>query len=187
LASSPCIAAGVNFSSLNLPGLNSDKDGNPRPSGMWDLGAYEYNTNYVAPPPPVQPPPPPQGQPAPSSVTLTFSNVVQTCTTKTSIDHAAMTTNTVTTCRVRFSLVASNTGTTNSPQFSIVFWPGQGSVFDSSIDPWPVKKKVKALQERKAMSFKLTGKFTGNQSGAYIYATDTNNNVLTSTVIPDPQ
>ena len=97
------------------------------------------------------------------------------------IDHATETTNSVVTCKVEFSLVASNTGTTNSPQFSVVFWPGQGSVFDSSIDPWPVKKKVKALKESKAMSF------TGNQSGAYIYATDTNNNVLASTVIPDPQ
>ncbi len=45
---SPCIGAGTNLSSLNLPGLNADKDGNPRPaSAPWDIGAYEYNTNSI--------------------------------------------------------------------------------------------------------------------------------------------
>ncbi|MGO9245693.1 MAG: choice-of-anchor Q domain-containing protein [Verrucomicrobiia bacterium] len=39
---SPAIAAGVNLGSLNLPGLNTDKDGNPRPaSGPWAIGAYQ--------------------------------------------------------------------------------------------------------------------------------------------------
>jgi hypothetical protein len=42
VAGSPQIGAGVNLSGLNLPGLNRDKDGNPRPLvGSWSLGAYE--------------------------------------------------------------------------------------------------------------------------------------------------
>ena len=49
-AGSPCIGAGVNLSAVGLPGLNADKDGNPRPSsGQWDLGAYQY----ALPSPPV--------------------------------------------------------------------------------------------------------------------------------------
>jgi hypothetical protein len=39
---SPCIGAGTNLSSVNLPGLDADKEGNPRPaSGPWDLGAFQ--------------------------------------------------------------------------------------------------------------------------------------------------
>jgi hypothetical protein len=191
-AGSPAIAAGINLSSLNLPGLDADKDGNPRPDGMWDLGAYEYNSSYVPPPPGQQPPPPvqqppPQGSPSPAAVTLTFSNVVQTCTTKTKVDHATMTTNSTTTCKVRFSLVASNTGSTKSFAFPVLLWTGQGSAFDSTVNPWPVTKKMKALVENKGAVMKLTAKFNGSPSGTYIYATDTNNNVLASTAIPDPQ
>jgi hypothetical protein len=41
-ASSPCIGAGVNLTAVGLPGLNVDKDGNPRPaSGPWAIGAYQ--------------------------------------------------------------------------------------------------------------------------------------------------
>jgi PKD repeat protein len=48
-ANSPFIGKGVNLSSLGLPGLNADKDGNPRPSsGPWDIGAYTVGSN--APP-----------------------------------------------------------------------------------------------------------------------------------------
>ncbi len=177
-SSSPCIGAGVNLSSLNLPGLNADKDGNPRPSGMWDLGAYEYNTNYV---------PPPQGEPGPASVSVVFSNVVQTCTTKATINHVTMTTNTVTTCKVKFSLVASNNGATNFPAFHVLLWMGQGSVFDPSVNPRPVARKVKALRENETVTIRLTGRFNGNQAGSFLYATDTNNNVLASTQIPDPE
>jgi hypothetical protein len=44
-ANSPCIGKGVNLSSLGLPGLSADKDGNPRPSsGLWDIGAYQHST-----------------------------------------------------------------------------------------------------------------------------------------------
>lgn len=38
---SPAIGAGANLTSLGLPGLNEDKDGNPRPPiGPWTIGAY---------------------------------------------------------------------------------------------------------------------------------------------------
>jgi hypothetical protein len=38
---SPAIGAGINLSGLNLPGLNADRDGTPRPaSGPWAIGAY---------------------------------------------------------------------------------------------------------------------------------------------------
>jgi hypothetical protein len=185
-SNSPAVSAGVNLSSLNLPGLNADKDGTPRPaSGPWDIGAYEYNTNNLPIPSGL---PPPQGAaPASSPVTLAFSSVVQTCKTKTKIDHATMTTNSVTTCKVKFTLVASNDGPTKSSAFQVLFWPGQGSVFDTSIRPWPALKKIKALAANKSTSIKLTGKFTGNQAGTFIYVTDTSNNVLASTVIPAAQ
>jgi hypothetical protein len=40
---SPVIGRGANLSGLNLPGLNTDKDGKSRPaSGPWDLGAYQH-------------------------------------------------------------------------------------------------------------------------------------------------
>jgi hypothetical protein len=39
---SPAIGAGVNLSGLDLPGLNADIAGNPRPaSGPWAIGAYQ--------------------------------------------------------------------------------------------------------------------------------------------------
>ena len=42
---SPCIGLGTNLFSLNLPGLNADKDGNARPAtGAWDIGAYQYSS-----------------------------------------------------------------------------------------------------------------------------------------------
>jgi hypothetical protein len=38
---SPCIGAGSNLSSVNLPGLNANINGVARPStGNWNLGAY---------------------------------------------------------------------------------------------------------------------------------------------------
>jgi len=42
-STSPCIGAGVNLGSLNLPGLNTDITGVLRPAtGNWDIGAYQY-------------------------------------------------------------------------------------------------------------------------------------------------
>ncbi len=175
---SPCISAGANLSSLNLPGLNADIQGNPRPtSGPWDIGAYEYNTNSV---------PPPERFALPA-VALEFTNVVQTCKTKTKIDHTTGTTNYVTTCRASFEMVASNNGATNFPAFHVLFWTSQGSVFDPSMNPRPVTKKVKALRENETTRIRLTLRFNGNQAGTFLYATDTNNNVLASAQIPEPE
>jgi hypothetical protein len=40
---SPCIGAGVNLGSLNLPGLGVGINGVPRPAtGNWDIGAYQH-------------------------------------------------------------------------------------------------------------------------------------------------
>jgi hypothetical protein len=42
LTNSPAIGAGINLTSLNLPGLNMDADGNQRPpTGPWTIGAYQ--------------------------------------------------------------------------------------------------------------------------------------------------
>jgi len=42
-SNSPVIGAGVNLSSLNLPGLDADITGMPRPAnGGWDIGAYQH-------------------------------------------------------------------------------------------------------------------------------------------------
>ena len=50
---SPAGGTGINLTSLNLPGLTTDRDGNQRPAtGPWDMGAYKYTgiVKYVSPP-----------------------------------------------------------------------------------------------------------------------------------------
>lgn len=48
---SPAKQAGVNLSGLGFPGLNADRDGNPRPaSGPWDIGAYNLGGSSLAAP-----------------------------------------------------------------------------------------------------------------------------------------
>jgi hypothetical protein len=58
LTTAPAIGAGVNLTSLNLPGLNTDLDGNPRPAtGAWTMGAYQNSSaNGSSPAKPVSPP-----------------------------------------------------------------------------------------------------------------------------------
>lgn len=46
---SPAIGIGTNLSSLNLPGLSSDKDGVARPAGAWDAGAFQFVSPPKAP------------------------------------------------------------------------------------------------------------------------------------------
>jgi len=42
-SASPAIGAGTNLSGLNLPGLDTDFNGNPRPATTnWDIGAYQH-------------------------------------------------------------------------------------------------------------------------------------------------
>jgi hypothetical protein len=181
------IGNGTNWPAIYF---GADKDGNLRPAnGNWDIGAYEHDGNNVPAPsgPPQQTPQPtPQGSPVPPVVTLEFSNVVQTCTTKTKINHTTMTTNSVTKCKVSFDLVASNNGATNSPAFQVLLWTGQGSVFDPSVNPWPVAKRVKALEKDKTAKIKLTSGFNENQAGTSLYVTNTNNDVLAFVQIPNP-
>jgi hypothetical protein len=48
---SPAIGLAVNLSSLGITALNSDKNGNPRPSsGAWDAGAYNGSSGALSPP-----------------------------------------------------------------------------------------------------------------------------------------
>ncbi len=52
-AASPVASAGTNLTAFNLPGLNSDKDGNPRPaSATWSIGAYQAGTGTAVLVPP---------------------------------------------------------------------------------------------------------------------------------------
>jgi hypothetical protein len=45
------VGTGVNLTSLNLPGLNTDLDGNPRPAtGNWMMGAYQISSSNVSSP-----------------------------------------------------------------------------------------------------------------------------------------
>ena len=120
-------------------------------------------------------------------VTFSFSNVVQSCKTKMKIDKKTMTTNTTTTCTVRYNLVVSNTGLTNSPKFSVLLWPEQGSTFDPDVSSLPLTKKVKALKKDKSVTIKMKGKFNGDQAGTFIFATDTNQTVLASVEVPTPE
>lgn len=50
-----------------------------------------------------------------------------------------------------------------------------------------MRGKVKALEKDQTAKIRRTLRFNGNQAGAFLYATDTNNNVLTSVQIPDSQ
>lgn len=45
---SPTVGAGANLSSLAL--FNTDINGNPRPAGAWDIGAYQMTPNVLTPP-----------------------------------------------------------------------------------------------------------------------------------------
>ena len=167
------------------PCFTADKDGNPCPvSGPWAIGAYQYNANPVTADPQNQPP---LESSAGASVALNFTNIAQTCKTRTKVDHTNGTTNFVTSCNVSFDLVASNNGATESPAFPVRLWTGQGSVFDPRANPLPMRGKVKALEKDQTAKIRRTLRFNGNQAGAFLYATDTNNNVLTSVQIPDSQ
>ena len=56
---SPAIGAGPNMAALNLPELNTDFRGNPRPaSGNWTLGAYESGASPTSTPTPTLTPTP---------------------------------------------------------------------------------------------------------------------------------
>jgi len=116
-------------------------------------------------------------------VSCSFSNVVQTCKSKMKIDKTTETTNTTTTCKLSLQLVAINLGVANSPAFDVLIWAGQGSNFDSSTGFSPATKKINALKINKLGTIKLKDTFDSNQSGTFIYCTDTNNNVITSVQI----
>jgi hypothetical protein len=179
-----CQGQGANLSAY----FNAAFDGTPRPAmGSWDIGAYQYSAESEVSPSvlsPLQEATDPV--PVAAVANLAFSDVTQTCLTRAKIDRATMTTNSVSKCKVKVSLVASNTQSVKSPAFTVLLWPGQGSVFDPGSNLRPSIRKVRALGRDRSTSIKLTWRFTGNQAGTAMYVTDTNTNVLTSAQVPDP-
>jgi len=119
-----------------------------------------------------------------ATLALSFANMEQTCKTK--IDKKAATTNI--TCMVDCDLVVSNTGTTESPKFSVLLWFEQGGAFNPTGAAAPLTEKVKALKEGKSATIKIKeSKLKGDQAGTFIFATDTDTNVLASVEVPSPE
>jgi len=117
------------------------------------------------------------------AILLLITDMKQTCKSK--INKKAETTNT--TCTVDFDLVIQNTGTTEYPKSSVLLWSGQGSTFNPNAGPSPLTEKVKALKGDKSNTIKVTRKFEGYQTGTFIFATDTDNNILASVEVPAPE
>jgi uncharacterized repeat protein (TIGR03803 family) len=117
-------------------------------------------------------------------VTYAFTNVVQTCKTKTKIDKKTMTTNVTTTCKLSVEFVVTNTGITNSPAFEVDLFASQGDIFDILVGPPPLFRKVKALKKGQSAIIKVGGTFDSDQSGTFIFATDSNINVIASIEVP---
>ena len=117
-------------------------------------------------------------------LTFSFSNVVQSCKSKSKIEKKLMITNITTTCTIAFDLVVSNTGVTNSRTAAVQFWGGQGSNFNPDVGALFLGKNVSPLAEDKTKAVKIKAVFKGDQSGTFIFATDTNRNVLASVEVP---
>jgi uncharacterized repeat protein (TIGR03803 family) len=115
-------------------------------------------------------------------LTYSFSNVVQSCKSKTKIQKKVLITNV--TCTVSFDLIVNNTGVTNSRTAAVQFWGGQGSNFNPSVGALFLGKNVSPLAEDKIKAVKIKAVFKGDQSGTFIFATDTNRNVLASVEVP---
>jgi uncharacterized repeat protein (TIGR03803 family) len=116
--------------------------------------------------------------------TCSLGSVVQTCKTK--VNKKTDTTNT--TCTVGCDLVATNPGTTKTPKFSVRWWVGQGSTLNPNSGPAPLTKSVKALKAGATAMIKIKRtRLAGEQTGTFIFATDTDSNVLASIEVPSPQ
>jgi hypothetical protein len=111
-------------------------------------------------------------------VSLSFSNVVQACRSRSRFNRMTGTTNVTTTCRLSLQLVATNIGVTNSPAFNVLVWAGQGSNFDASAGLSPAVKKVKALRIDKLEKIRLRDTFTSSQTGTFIFCTDASSNSI---------
>jgi len=116
-----------------------------------------------------------------SPVSLTFGDVKQTCKTK--INKGTEATNT--TCTIAFDLAVSNGGTTESAKSEVLLWLGQGSSFDPNSGLAPVVTPVKALKAGKSVTLKFKSqKFSGDQMGTFIFATDSETNILAFAEVP---
>jgi subtilisin family serine protease len=110
-----------------------------------------------------------------SPVSFAFGNVTQTC--KTRVNRRTETTNT--TCTVAFNLAASNGGATESAKSEVLLWLEQGSSFDPNSGLAPVVKAVRVLRAGKSVTLRIKSQeFSGDQVGTFIFATDTDTNIL---------
>jgi uncharacterized repeat protein (TIGR03803 family) len=117
-------------------------------------------------------------------VTYSFSTPVQTLKTRLNKKTGVTTTN----CTITVDLVVTNTGATKSPKFSVLLWLEQGSAFNPSVGLAPLTKKLGALKAGKSVTIKIKSKkLNGDQAGTFIFATDTDNNVLASVEVPGPE
>jgi hypothetical protein len=118
-----------------------------------------------------------------ATLNFAFTQVMQSCKTK----IVKKTTTTNTTCAIDFSLVISNTGVANTPKFDVLFWLGQSSAFSPNAGVAFLAKKVNILKEDKSVTIKIKKtKLNGDQAGTFLFATDTDNNVLASVEVPSP-
>jgi uncharacterized repeat protein (TIGR03803 family) len=119
-----------------------------------------------------------------SQLTFSFTNVKQTCRTKT--DKKRDTTNI--TCRIAFDMVVANTGMAKSAKSSILFWPGQGSTFNPTGATAPIGKVLNAMKGGKKDTINIKSKnFIGDQAGTFIFATDAETNILAFVEVPGPE
>jgi len=110
-----------------------------------------------------------------SPVSVTIGDVRQTCKMK--FDRKTETTNT--TCTIAFNLAVDNGGAMGSGRSEVLLWLEQGSSFDPNSGQPPVAKAVKVLKAGKSVKLKIKSqKFTGDQAGTFIFATDTDTNIL---------
>lgn len=116
-------------------------------------------------------------------VSLSFSNIMQACRSRTRINRMTGMTNIMTTCKLNLQLVATNTGITNSPAFNVLVWAGQGSNFNASAGLAPATEKVRALRINKLEKIRLRDTFTSSQTGTFIFCTDTSSNGIASVEI----
>jgi hypothetical protein len=113
---------------------------------------------------------------------LSFAGVVQKCSTK--IVKKTDTTNT--TCAVTFTLVVRNNGAGKSPKTSILLWLAQDGTLNPTAGPIPLTKRVNALKPQKTAKIKVKAKFHSDQTGTFIFVTDTSTNILASVEVPTP-
>jgi len=118
-------------------------------------------------------------------ITINFTNVTNTIKLKEKIDKSTMTTNVLTNCTIKASVVISNTSTSSAPAFFAQLWIEEPTtnLFDGNIEV-PMTRKESALKGGKSKTVKIDLKFNSDQAGTYFLITDTNLDLLSYTQIP---